>query len=670
MIRRPALTRVLAGTLLLPMLFGALVVWSLSDRAERSDAVPAAVVNLDRPVFTGHGKDRQVVYAGRLLAAGLTQPDRPRQGGLGWQLTDAQDAQQGLRDGDYYAVVTIPRGFSRTLSGIASDPRSAQVTVQSSDSSSALAGEVGHQVTDVALDRLGHRVTATYLQGVLGRTGGLKDKLGQAADGAGRLAAGARQAGDGASRLGTGAGALAGGLGTLASGTDRLGAGADRLHAGTGRLADGAGRLAGGADRLAGGLGALHGRTAPLPGRTRQLADGARRVSGGVGPYTQIVKAWEQACTTDPVVAGAHPQLCAATIRAAGPTGGNADRLAAGARQVADGAGALASATPRLVDAIGQVSAGAHRLAGGAHRLTAGAGLLDEGAARLSAGAGQIADGARRAQQGAVALADGGSRLATGTGSLANGGDRLASGLRHGADQVPAVKDAAHQARVVADPVSARSATLDPARDGSTLLAPAVLALALWLGAFVTYLVRPALPARLLRAAVPAWRVTAGGWLPAVLTGLVQAALLLGALVALGTHPVSPLGVAAAAALCALVFTAVNQAFVAVLGAGRGWLIAIAFAVVQLVSLGGLLPITTAPGSLQVLNGVLPLSRAADLLGRLVLGGAAGTPGADVLVLLVWLVAALAVTTVAARRRRRLTVADVRRQVEEPLPAT
>jgi len=60
--------RVLVATVLLPVLFGSLVLWSLSDRVDRIDSVPAAVVNLDEPVKTGKGADRQTIAAGRLLA--------------------------------------------------------------------------------------------------------------------------------------------------------------------------------------------------------------------------------------------------------------------------------------------------------------------------------------------------------------------------------------------------------------------------------------------------------------------------------------------------------------------------------------------------------------------------------------------------------------------------
>jgi putative membrane protein len=82
------------------------------------------------------------------------------------------------------------------------------------------------------------------------------------------------------------------------------------------------------------------------------------------------------------------------------------------------------------------------------------------------------------------------------------------------------------------------------------------------------------------------------------------------------------------------------------------------------VSLGGLLPIDTAPGLLQALNQFLPIARAADAISHVTLGGRVGTVAPDVLVLLTWGAAALGVTVLAARRRQRVTVADVRQELQ------
>ena len=66
------------------------------------------------------------------------------------------------------------------------------------------------------------------------------------------------------------------------------------------------------------------------------------------------------------------------------------------------------------------------------------------------------------------------------------------------------------------------------------------------------------------------------------------------------------------------------------------------------------MPIDTAPAPFQTLNQVLPVARAADGFAQLILGGEVGSLTGDVLVLLLWGLAALAVTAVAARRAQKV----------------
>jgi putative membrane protein len=679
-VRRLPVNRVLAATLVLPLLFGALVLWSMSDRVERIAAVPAAVVNLDEPVHAGEGEDREIIAAGRLLAAGLTSPKQPEKHSLDWRLTRAEDAEEGLREGRYYAVITIPEDFSRTVAGLTrNDPETARITVRSNDSASALVGMVGDQIGDVAAARLNQQITATFLEGVYAQTGELKASLGRAEKGADRLANGVGRLGEGTSRLSAGAGELAGGLdaisggaGALAEGADRVADGAGRLSAGTGRLSSGAGDLAEGAGDLAGGLDTLHGRVRPLPEQTRRLADGAGDLAEGVEGWSQVLLAWKQACRSDPVLAGSHARLCAATVQAVGVDNGNAHAMVSGSRQLAGGARELADGTPRLVSAVGRAAEGAGRLAGGADRLAAGARKLDHGTGRLAAGAselsdgaGELASGATEASAGAARLADGSTRVANGTVRLSDGSRRLATGLGEGAEQIPSLTPAERKelAGAVAQPVVSDAHRLNASTSAATSLAPGVIALALWLGAFVTYLVRRALPAGRLAAATTPLRVALAGWLPAVAIGVAQTALLF---VALGVFDVvmeTPVGVAVFLLVPVAVFAAINQAFVAALGPRRGWMVSIVFAVLQAVSLGGLIPVDTAPALIRSLSGVLPVTLAAEGVGSLTLGGRVGSVAGSVAALAVWGAVALAVTTVAARRRQRVTLSDVRRHV-------
>lgn len=684
----PWATRVLVGTLAVPALFGALVLWSFGDRDDRIEQVPAAVVNLDQPVEQGKGKDAEVVYGGRLLAAELTSPAREEDRTLGWELTETEKALTGLQEGDYHAVVVIPEDFSSTLAGIAGrDPDAAEIVVRSNDATSPLVAQVSDQIGTIASARLGRFVTARYLEGVFAETGGLARRLGTASDAAGRIAGGAGELNQGAARAGGGAQELATGIG-------RLNEGAGRLSAGAGELADGAGALAGGADELAGGaaridegaeqlaqgLDRLSRRTRTLPQDFRALADGAGQVADGVDVYADLVAGWADACRTRPLTAAQHPRLCVISTRAAGEEGQQAAQLEAGARQVADGTRELAEAAPELRDGIGRLGGGSRdlaegtgELAAGASRLATGGRELAGGARDLAEGASELAAGAGAAGTGAQELAAGVGRLRDGAGRLEGGSTRLADGLADGAGQVPGrdPDEAGAMADVVSQPVRSASDRLGEPVDLRTSLTPAALALALWLGAFVIFLVRPALPQELAERAGPAYRVVLGGLWPALVLAVGQAVLLVSVALVLGASPRSGLsgyaGLVAAVLLGVVVFTAVNQAFVAVSGPRRGWIALIVLSIVQVVTLGGLVPVETAPAPLAALDGLLPVSALARLLDRTLVTGAPGGVGGSVAVLVLCGVVAAAVCVVAARRRQQVRVRDLRRDLPVPL---
>ena len=85
------------------------------------DRVPAAIVNLDEPatVTDANGK-KQTVPLGRVVTGELVGNDSSSN--LDWSLTDAQKAQEGLEDGTYYAVLTIPKTFSAAATSSSSAP--------------------------------------------------------------------------------------------------------------------------------------------------------------------------------------------------------------------------------------------------------------------------------------------------------------------------------------------------------------------------------------------------------------------------------------------------------------------------------------------------------------------------------------------------------------------
>ncbi|GGD06830.1 YhgE/Pip domain-containing protein [Nocardioides daphniae] len=721
----------LVAALLLPALVGGVALTSVGDRVEGATDLPAAVVNLDSPVTTGKGEEKTTIAGGRLLAAGLTAPDEDADATMAWRLASAETAADGLADGTYHAVITIPEDFSATLAGMTrNEPEQAQITVSTDGADGTVVGAISRDVGEVAAARLGRQITTTYLAGLYGQTSELGGRLDEAADGADQLADGADQLANGTSALAGGAGELADGAGTLSGGArelstglgqlDRgasdlsqgtrslasgaaqldgglaqLGGGADRVAQGNRDLADGASTLATGAGDLADGLSTLDDQTSGLPGQADQLAAGADQVATGVAGWAQVLRGWGTVCSTP--AAASFTALCAGTEAALGADGANADALVDGSAQLRDGARTLAGTAPELTAGIGRLSAGATSLASGADELADGADQLAGGAASLSKGVGEARAGSRRLKSGSSELAGGAQKLtgatgkaaagarelSDGSGRLAEGADELAGGtaqlddgasrlrggigdlakgLRDGAEAVPR-SDAEKQqsdAEAIAQPVVAAVDDASPieARDS---VAPVVVALVLWLGAFTTYLAVPALsPTRLARAG-RATRVMAAGLVAGLVVVAVQAALVLAGAAWLGSAPAHPWALALLVAPTVVVaFVALTQACVAAFGERTGWVVLVAVTALQVVASSGFLPIDAAPGVVRTLHAVLPVPLAGDLFDWALngSGSAAGVAG-----LLTWAVFGVALSTVAASRARRTSVAAVRREV-------
>lgn len=463
---------------LLPLMILGLLISALWNPQERLDTVKAAIVNLDEPVKV----NGQTVPLGRQLAAGLVSGGETADAPVGeaaavpasdasydWQITDEAGAADGLADGTYAAVVTIPEGFSAAATSFSGDDpakaRQATIDVATPANGRVLDDALAQIVAQTATGVLGSTLTETYVDNVLVGFSTLSEELGKAADGADQLADGANEAGKGAKELASGARqtsagvagvgdgvtSLAGGAGEWASGAGQWAAGADQAAAGVSQLADGAGQsaagaadLATGADQLAtgtegvatgaknlaGGLAETSAKlqgTGGVPGPAEAataLASGATDVSGGV---TQLVKGLEQSCTAPSL----DPRLTALCAQLP-----DLKKLDAGAKQVADGASGLAG-TPgaeptglyELTAGIGGLSQGANQLAGGAEQVSGGASDLAAGAHQLSGGLSELQTGADQAAVGVTELSTGARELSGGAGGLASGATELADGV-------------------------------------------------------------------------------------------------------------------------------------------------------------------------------------------------------------------------------------------------
>lgn len=630
-----------------PVLLGALPLLAQPDPSGDLDRVPAAVVNLDEPTkVKGANGKQQTVAAGRQLAADLSKDDGDN---FDWRLTDRADARDGLRDGTYAAIVTIPEGFSETVSSTSGKhPERAELRVRSNDANSYLAGQIADSLATASAESLGDTVSEQYLETVYTGFNDLHKQTGKVARGADDLATGATDLSKGAAKAGDGADQVADGLGELERGAGELANGTDQLASGTRDLSNGM-------TELREQTGALPDQTSKLAAGSADVANGARQLSGGTSDVaagnrelSAALDKLAEACTTS-----ALPPYCEQVERVqqsshrladgAEQNSDGAARLAAGAKQVARGNLQFADSVPRLGTGIKRAANGADRLASGADEVNAGAGALAEHLTDAKTGARQVADGT--------------AELAAGSNDLADGSGNLAGGLRDGAKSVPTYnKDQRKQsAAVVSEPIST---TLDRANAGSLAdsLAPVVLPIALWIGVLAICFVVAPISRTALPTTLPSWRIAVRGLGRIAALAAAQAIALVVAVDLLGVEVANPLAATGIAVAAAVSFAALHQWLITAFDR-VGVLVSLAVLVLQAAAVGWFLFAGTAAG-LSGLAPFLPATYAADGLRVPMLGvGDVASAWSAVVMLVVLGLAGFALTVQTIRRRRGLSVA-------------
>jgi putative membrane protein len=646
---------------LIPTLYAGLYLYANHDPYAALSQVPAAVASDDRGA-TLDGGER--LDAGSSVADKLVDSKS-----FAWHKVSSAEALAGVYDGTYSFAVVIPESFSSDLAATSDfKPRKAEVILETNDANNYMTTMMGNTVIKEVRASVASQVSETAADRLLVGFTEIHDELGKAVDGAEQLRSGIASADSGAAKAQQGAQSLAAGL-------HQLSAGAATLDDGLGQAVSGADRLHTGASSLASGLGTLQSRTASLPAQTARLADGAAQVAAGnkriavigdrvAGVSTDLrskVSAERDPLITQLRASGLDDAQLALVearldrvdslvVQADGkvqPASSDLDRLSAGADQVATGARALADATPALTGGIRDAASGARRLRDGSASLETGLRILD-------AGAGQLRSGAASAASGGDSLAGGIGQLKAGLDKLASGATELHSELAKGRDAVPNPTDAQRTAvaKTIGDPVTVQSDSLASAGTYGAGLAPFFVSLALWIGAYVLFLLVRPLSTRALATSQRSVRTALGGWLAPVAIGLVQSVVLFGIVALALDLPVAhPLLVVLFVGFVSLTFVAILHALAARLGA-VGKFLGLVFMVVQLVSAGGTFPWQTLPAPLQAVHHVVPMTYAIDGLRRLMYGADLAPVLVDLGVLAGFLVAALALSTIAARRFR------------------
>ena len=652
---------------LLPLLAAAVLVWSVSNRQDKLDRIPVAVVNNDK-ILT----DPQPMAAGRALTASLTDP-KPGTTKLDWTLTGSKDATDGLKSGDYYAVLTIPSAFSSAIISSGTDtPVRGQVQLVSTrprarpcatsakrwwqrrpPRSATRPPRAIERTSTTASTRSPSRTSPrprapspwqTGPTGVRGCCGARRrdERAGRQSRAGGF---GIRQPGGGhglrRQRVSPGRARRLRCLEGCSQAAQRCCTA--RREPGTlatdsGVLADKAGKVATAGAGVSTATTRLAGANRELAERLNVLTDQCRAQGGSVLFSAQLFRARDRA-----VVLALGSGLL---NRLAG-------KVAADETAIAKGAGALARGNNQLFRGARTISSASGELSRSTTKLLTGATAAAQGASTVNDAAVELESGTEQTSSAATSLVSGSDSVSSGASSTDNGAQQLSSGLEKGAKESPTYSSSQQDALAVAvsEPVEL-SHSEQHAKHGNGWLLAALIAVILWLAALVGSLgVDLSAARRHALALVSSRRIAFTQALPVAIVALVQVAAVLLAMWIFQASVAEVVPFVLLTVLAAVTFSLLGHSLRLGFG-GAGVMIFVLFLLLQVASLGNVIPLETAPSVLRTLNGMLPLTAYTNAASQLVSGGHIGSLVAVVLLLIVWSLGACALMVVSVKRQR------------------
>lgn len=687
-----------------PLLYGAIYLWSNWDPYGKIDQVPVAVVNQDRPV-TVQGR---TIDAGGSFVAELKKDPLVK-----WQFTDAAEAADGLHDGRYYAIISVPADFSAKLtSGAAlgtASPQRAAMQIRLDDANNFLVGIMADTIKSELERRIAAAAVTAYFEAVFGKLDELNNGLAKAADGAGQLRDGLGQANEGSGRL-------VAGLGKLKDGTQELAPGAAQVSEGVHQLAALGVPLA---NRAAADLPALARLAVRASTDAEALTALAAEVAGVIAQYAQDANAWLHS------IADRHPEVARTSVyksavRAVRRLDGRIEerigalvgrfpelkrepgyRLALAAAKKADATlvsrlRALARRYPALAndDLFKDILRLADRIAGDTRDIaeladcfhgravevnmavlrfqrevpTLQRKLRDAaaGLTKLDNGARQVSDGAQALDTGVGTALEGAQALHAGNAKLEKGAGDLASGLVDARKQVPQLSDDEQKqaAKTLASPVAVATSNAHPAGEYGRGLAPFFFSIALWVFGIVAFLLLRPVSGRILSSGAGAITTAFAAWLPVLFMGVLGAVLLFTVVdVFLGLDPVNLAGTLGVMALGIAAFSSIVHLVRLAFGA-VGDSVALVLLMVQLVSCGGLYPVETLPQPFRAIHEVVPMTYLVEPLRVTIYGGNPAHTWRSVAALAVFLAAALTLLVLVVWRQQTWTMSRLKPELE------
>ena len=349
--------------IIVPLLYSLLYLAAFWDPYARIKDMPVAVVNLDK----GSTKDGAKVNYGQDLVNNLKSKQV-----VGWKFVSKNQAEDGVRGKDYYAMFVIPENFStNALSATKGKPEQATILYSANEKKNFLAAQINGKVLDQLKSELTKSMSKEYVAAVFDSLYVIKDGMKTASDGTEQLADGLVTAKDGTSQLANGTKELQGKVPALSDGVEKLLVGSTTLTSKLGSLKDQVPEMASGVSKLYSGADQLNSGLLELNKQVPTMAIGMQRLNAAY--KTQIVP------STAKLKDGAS-------------------QLARGLESTKDGVTQLSDASNSLSDGSKLLTDGSEKLATGYEQMKPGISAIKDGSAKVAGGVDVLLDNTKKSQ--------------------------------------------------------------------------------------------------------------------------------------------------------------------------------------------------------------------------------------------------------------------------------
>ncbi|HES9189168.1 YhgE/Pip domain-containing protein [Streptococcus pyogenes] len=265
LIKNPKLMITMIGVALVPALYNLSFLGSMWDPYGRVNDLPIAVVNHDKPAKR----------ADKSLTIGNDMVDKmSKSKDLEYHFVSAKQAQEGLKEGDYYMVITLPEDLSQRAATLLNpEPQKLTIRYQTSKGHGMVAAKMGETAMAKLKESVSQNITKTYTSAVFSSMTDLQSGLKEASDGSQALASGAKTAQAGSQTLSTNLAALTGA--------------SQQFQQGTGRLTSGLTTYTDGVNQVKNGLGTLSTDIPNYLNGVARLSQGASQLNQGLSQLTQ-----------------------------------------------------------------------------------------------------------------------------------------------------------------------------------------------------------------------------------------------------------------------------------------------------------------------------------------------------------------------------------------------